>query len=145
MSFNKEIPLQTLPKHILNLQDSLFECDGCKIGMGHERAESMWKHPCSVRPQRLVDHFLADTNIGAKPKGITDDVSDVCGGYGMGSGSVGLGPLVYAGTQPLVRLAWFTFRLVGYVGWYWPAALAAYSIGSLAITRLLWNLIALSP
>ena len=70
---------------------------------------------------------------------ITDDISDVCGGFGMGSGSVGLGPLVYAGTQPLVRLTWFTFRLVGYVGWFWPAALAAYSVGSLAITRLLWK------
>lgn len=66
-------------------------------------------------------------------------MSSVCGGFGTGSGGQGLGPLIYGGLQPLVRLTWFTFRLGAYVGWVWPMALAAYSLLSLAITRLLWK------
>ena len=57
----------------------------------------------------------------------------------MGSGGQGLGPLVYAGIQPLVRLCWFTLRLGAYVGWKWPVALALYFFGSLGITRMLWR------
>ena len=49
----------------------------------------------------------------------------------MGSGGQGLGPLVYAGIQPLVRLTWFTLRLGSYVGWKWPVALAVYFFASL--------------
>jgi hypothetical protein len=49
----------------------------------------------------------------------------------VGSGGQGLGPLVYAGIQPLVRLTWFTLRLGSYVGWKWPVALAVYFFASL--------------
>ena len=87
----------------------------------------------TIGPGAAAVAATASTGDGvtATSGAITDDISGVCGGYGVGSGGQGLGPLVYAGIQPLVRLTWFTLRLGSYVGWKWPVALAVYFFASL--------------
>jgi ABC-type uncharacterized transport system fused permease/ATPase subunit len=91
----------------------------------------------SSRVQRnLLDRVAADNRfytlaqLDGRVKDIDHRVADDV--HGVASALL---QLVINGVQPLLRVAWFTYRVGAYVSFTWPAALFAYYFFSLVVLK----------